>query len=148
VSHTALVIDSGTFSTANIVEALSKVEKHTIVSQYEKETGIEITCYRPLDLDDTEREIIVKKAISYVGCTYGYAKILTNFLDFLLGGLYVFRRITTPEKDPMCYEIVSIAYSEDNLYFGTEPGAALPEEILLYCEAHPKKYQKIFTYKK
>jgi len=87
-----------------------------------------------------ERETIVRKAQTYVGRPYGVGQLIFHFLDWLLLGAYVFRRLGS-DKYPICSWVVAHAYAVVGKYFGQPPGAADPDHIWDFVVAKPDKYQ-------
>lgn len=143
INHTGIVVESGTIETAKVIEARSHVLKHTLWEAYHTKSDL-VSIFRPLDLTDDQKKTIVDKALDYEGRTYGYFKILTNSLDFFIGGKYVFRRLTNDDNYPICSWIVSHGFSKVGLTFGCPPGKATPDDICDYCSDHRSKYQRIF----
>lgn len=147
VNHAGIVVENGTIKTADAVEALLKVEKHTIWSYYKGMTD-KIAIFRPIGLNDKEKNIITEKAIDYVGRSYGWFKILMHMLDYFLGGIYFFRRLANSDKYPICSWVVANAYSKVGLNFGCDPGQANPDDLWDYCIEHPNKYELILDLQK
>lgn len=143
INHTGISTESGTLKTANVIEALWKVEHHTLWEQYNGKRD-EVAIFRPLFLNDEEKKIIVNKALDYKGRDYGWLKIVTHAADFFFGGTYLFRRITNDDKYPICSWVVAHAYGKVGYHFGCDPGQANPDDIWDYCINHPNKYQYIF----
>ena len=147
INHTGIVVEQGTIGSADVIEALATVKKHTLWEQYHGQSD-QVAVFRPLGLTDEQKKIIVDKAIDYEGRTYGYAKIATNALDFFTGGHYIFRRLTNSDRYPICSWVVAHSYSKVGLTFGCDPGQANPDDIWDYCLGHPDKYQLIFSLQK
>ena len=144
INHTGIVVEQGTIGSADVIEALSKVKKHTLWSHYHGQSD-QVAIFRPLGLTDEQKKIIVDKAIEYEGRIYGYAKIATNALDFFTGGHYIFRRLTNSDRYPICSWVVAHSYSKVGLTFGCDPGQANPDDIWDYCIANPDKYELVFN---
>jgi hypothetical protein len=144
VNHTGIVIEKGTIETANVIEALTTVQEHTLWSEYHGKSD-EITIFRPLNLTPEQKTTIVDKAVDYKGRKYGYLKIAGNALDFFLGGAYVFRRLTNNDNYPICSWVVAESYSKVDKTFGVAPGAATPENICDFCVLHPNEYRLLFN---
>lgn len=144
INHTGIAVEDGTLSTANVVEALATVKKHTLLSQYHGQTD-KVAIFRPLGLTDDQKKLISDKALDYVGRDYGWFKILAHTADFFTGGHYIFRRIANSDNYPICSWVVAHAYSKAGLTFGCDPGQANPDDIWDFCMKHPEKYQLIFN---
>lgn len=142
VNHVGIVVEPGTINIANAVEALRKVEKHTIYSQYHDQKD-KIAIYRPNGLSNEDIQKIVDKANSYVGQPYGWLKIVGHSLDYFTGGRYVFRRLFNSDNYPICSWVVAHSYKTAGLNFGCEPGMASPDDIWDYCITYTDKYTNI-----
>ena len=147
VNHTGITVEPGTIESADVVEALSKVQKHTLWSKYHGQSDT-VAIFRPLGLTDDQKKIIVDKANDYVGREYGWFKILAHSADFFTGGHYFFRRLACSDNYPICSWVVSHAYSKVGLTFGCDPGQANPDDIWDYCMGHQDKYQLVFNLQK
>jgi hypothetical protein len=139
ISHVGLIVAPGDLDTAMAVEALKKV-RHAPFKQHIGET---LEVFRPENLTPEETDNICARAMSYVGKTYGYLKILTHTLDGLLMGAYVFRRFTNVDAYPICSWLVAHAYLAAGKDFGVPAGAATPDDIEDFIRKHPDKYSLI-----
>ncbi len=138
VNHVGIVVGGGPIATAVVVEALSKVFEHPLMQQYGG-TSHEVAIYRPQNIPPEDLAKIGAKAKSYVGREYGYAQIAMHFLDWMLLGAYVFRRLGS-DRYPICSWVVAHAYAAAKYHFGVEPGAATPDDIWDYVTTHPNNY--------
>lgn len=141
VNHIGVVVNDD--SEAIVVEALSKVKRHKLWDEYGN-SKTRIAVYRPTSLTSDEIDLIVGKAESYVGCSYGYGKIFAHLGDWLLGGRYFFRRFASMDKYPICSWVVADAYAAANKNFGCPVGMAEPDDIWDFVNAHPDKYEVIW----
>ena len=87
--------------------------------------------------------IVVAEAREQVGKTYGFLKILGHFLDWLLLGAYIFRRLTQNGDYPICSWLVAHAFDKAGKTFGVHPGAATPDDIWDFVVDNPDKYKRI-----
>jgi hypothetical protein len=142
VNHVGIVVEGGPMSKTVIVEASSKVMKHSF-DRYARSVTTKVAVYRPLNLTEEELAAIVTKANSYVGATYGYGKIVAHFIDWCLGGRYFARRFTSSDNYPICSWVVSYAYMAAGKDFGVEAGAASPDDIWDFVTANPDKYVEV-----
>jgi len=142
INHVGIVVEEGPIYKANAIEALTKVKKHTIFTQYHNSPN-KVAIFRPLNLTKDDSDKIVEKALSYENLDYGYLKIVTHFLDFFTGGNYIFRRITNNDDYPICSWIVAHAYKVADKHFGCEPGMANPDHIWDFCINNTKKYSNV-----
>ncbi|MCA9571715.1 MAG: hypothetical protein KC656_27950, partial [Myxococcales bacterium] len=110
-----------------IVEALARVVQHPFLPAYANAWS-EVAVFRCEALTDEERAEVVRRAGAYVGRRYGYLQLVAHFLDWLLQGAFVFRRLTSTARYPICSWLVAHAYKgiDD---FGTRPGGASPDDI-------------------
>lgn len=138
VNHVGIVTGIGGEG-ATIVEALTKVKRRQLKSYWGKK-NTDVAIFRPINLTHDEKTLILDKADSYVGASYGYGKIVAHFLDWCLGGAYVFRRIARMDKYPICSWLVAYAYAEAGKDFGVPAGAASPDDIWDFVVANPDKY--------
>jgi hypothetical protein len=99
--------------------------------------------FRPLNLTDADLAKVVAKADTYVGRRYGYLKILAHWLDWLLQGAYVFRRLARQDRYPICSWVVAHAFAAAGKHFGVEPGAATPDDIWDFVTGHPDRYREV-----
>jgi hypothetical protein len=144
VNHVGLVVKEGDLKTAVVVEALIKVKRHPLWSQYgpPKEDGVAI--YRSVNLTDEEIDTIVKEAEQQVGKDYGFLKIAMHFLDWMFFGIYFFRRLVPNSRYPICSWLVAHSYSKAGKDFGVVPGAAEPDDIWDFIkEKRPQYFQEI-----
>jgi len=140
VNHAALVVGRDPFDGPILVEALSTVKRHGLRDAY-RGGGSDLAVYRPRNVPPEALAAIVRKASSYVGRQYGYGKILLHWLDWLLLGAYVFRRLGRMERYPICSYVVASAYAAGGYTFGVEPGAASPDDIWDFVTANPRYYE-------
>jgi hypothetical protein len=141
-SHTGIIVESGTVESAVIVEALSKVKRHPLGQRYGG-ANHEVAVFRALNLTDADLAGVVAKAETYVGRRYGYLKILAHWLDWVLQGAYVFRRLTNQDRYPICSWVVAYAFAEAGRHFGVEPGAATPDDIWDFVTENPDRYREV-----
>lgn len=141
-THTGVIVKGGPIEQAVIVEALSHVVRHRLWDRYAG-TRKEVAVFRPLNMSAQEIAEVVAKAETYVGRRYGYLKLLAHWLDWLLQGAYVFRRLTRQDRYPICSWLVAYSFAAAGKYFGVEPGAADPDDIWDFVRAHPDAYREI-----
>ena len=122
-----------------IVEALSRVRRHPVQKQYGNGRS-KIAVYRPLNLTPEQKAAVLKRAESYVGCRYGYAKIALHLLDWILLGAFVFRRLARGKRYPICSWLVAHAFKAVRKDFGVQVGQASPDDIWDFVTTHPGIY--------
>ena len=143
VNHVGIVVEAGDSTNAVIVEASTKVVKRSFYA-YRRSPTTMVAVYRPTNVSDGEIHTICAAADRYVGATYGYLKIVAHFLDWCLGGRYVFRRIAAMDRYPICSWVVAQAYADAGLNFGVPAGSADPDDIWDFCVANPDKYRAVW----
>lgn len=140
VNHVGIVVQGGPPTAgargAITIDAMSRVLWRPLIEQ--KSPCI---VFRPLNLTEEELDIIVEKALSYRARRYGYVKIATHFLDWCLGGAYVFRHLTQSDRYPICSWVIAQAYAEADKTFGVKPGQAQPDDIYDFCMENGDKYE-------
>jgi Permuted papain-like amidase enzyme, YaeF/YiiX, C92 family len=142
VNHTGIVVKGGTPDQAVIVEASSKVLKHSMNGYYNSK-NTKVAVFRPKNISPATIDTIVYRAEKYVGMKYGYIKIVAHFLDWCLGGVYFFRRFAFMDKYPICSWVVAYAYADSGYTFGVEPGGCSPDDIWDFCLFNADKYEMI-----
>ncbi|UCB43790.1 MAG: hypothetical protein JSV77_03845 [Dehalococcoidales bacterium] len=143
VNHVGLVVEAGDLKEAIVVEALSRVKRHRLWLQYGPPKEDLVAVHRATNLTPDEVKLIVAAAEKQVGKKYGYLKIVAHFLDWMLLGAYVFRRLVPDGKYPICSWLVAYAFGKADKHFGVEPGAATPDDIWDFIEGNPDRYQEV-----
>lgn len=144
INHTGIVTGFGPIIIADSVEALLKVERHTLYSQYHNKKD-KVAIFRPININEEQIIEIIRKANSYVGKQYGWLKIVAHSLDYFIGKKYIFRRLTNNDNYPICSWVVSHSYKAAGLNFGCDSGMADPDDIWDFCISNPNKYQRILN---
>ena len=148
VNHVGVVVESGSLEKAKVVEALSRVKHHRLWDRYGPPKKDSVAIYRQTNLNEHEINIIVNEAESQVGKKYGYFKIFAHLLDWILLGVYIFRRIARNGKYPICSWLVAHAYEKVEKDFGVAAGAVNPDDIWDFIEEHPDIYKEIHPLKR
>jgi cell wall-associated NlpC family hydrolase len=143
VNHVGVVVEGGGIPDAVVVEALIKVREHKLWKQYGPPKKDHVAVYRATNLTPEDVAVIVAEAVEQVGRPYGFGKIIAHFLDWLLTGAYFFRRLTSSGNYPICSWLVAHAYAEAGYTFGTDPGAADPDDIWDFVTKKPGHYECI-----
>lgn len=143
VNHVGIVVTEGGVDRAVVVEALSKVKKHPM-ARYQNKTKTAVAVFRPLDLTPEQIGMVVAKALEYEGRSYGYGKIVAHFLDWVLQGAYLFRRLTSDDRYPICSWVVAYAFEKARpRFFGVDPGSADPDDIWDWIVDHPDLWEQV-----
>lgn len=144
VNHVGVVVQGGPIDTAIVVEALSRVRRHSLWARYSRKPRTSVAVYRANNVSPDMIQKIVVKADAYVGYEYGWLTIVAHFLDWLLQGAYVFRRIIGQDRYPICSWVVAYAYKAAGLDFGVEARAASPDDIWDFVvEERPDLYSEV-----
>lgn len=147
VNHVGVVVEEGTLKTATVVEALSRVKRHSLGKRYGPPRTDSVAIYRAKNLTPEEINTIVNAAEDYVGYKYGYPKVLAHVLDWFLLGAYVFRRMATMDKYPVCSWVVAFSFLKADKHFDVEPGAATPDDIWDFIHRNPEIYEQVYPLK-
>lgn len=148
VNHVGIIVEVGSVRHCMVIEALSKVKKHSLWSQYGPLKKDLVAVFRPINLTQNEKGIILHTANKQVGRKYGYFKIITHLLDWMLLGAYVFRRLTNDGRYPICSWLVAHSFAKAKKYFDVKPGAADPDDIWDFVVGNPDKYQEVYPLSK
>jgi len=143
VNHVGLVVEGGDLRAAIIVEAVSRVKRHGLWPAYGPPGEDSVAIYRATNLSQDEINAIVARAESHVGKKYGYVMIVAHFLDWLLLGVYVFRRVVPGSRYPICSWVVADAFGKTGKDFGVEVGMATPDDIWDFATTQPSKYEQV-----
>lgn len=143
VNHVGLVVESGDLRHCVVVEALVRVRRHRLWSRYGPPRKDDVAVYRPRNLRPAQLQVILAEAEEQVGRRYGVLKLLAHFLDWLLLGAYLFRRLTDSGDYPICSWLVAHAFAKAGLDFGVKPGAASPDDVWDFVTSHPRRYVRV-----
>ena len=143
VNHVGLIVEDGPLTDVDMVEAVSTVKRHGLWAKYGPRHEDSVAIYRPMNLTDEQTDLIVDEALRQVGKSYGYVKAAAHFLDWVLLGAYVFRRMARSKRYPICSWLVADAFKTAGQHFGVAPGAASPDDIWDFIQAHPDIYETI-----
>ena len=147
VNHVGLVVQRGDMKTAIVVEALYKVMRHKLWSQYGSPKKDCVAVYRATNLTAEQVKDIVAEAEKQVGKKYGYCMIVAHLKDWLFLGIYLFRRLIPGNKYPICSWVVADAFAKVGKDFGVEVGMATPDDIWDFIEKNTEKYKEIHPLK-
>ena len=135
VNHVGVVVEAGPIEGAVVIEALSRVKRHRLVGQYEGMSH-EVAVYRPMNVSQDEVNVIVAAAEYYESRRYGWPRLILHFLDWVLLGAYVFRRLAG-DRYPICSWLVAHSFKKAGLFFGVEPGEAQADDIWDFALQNP-----------
>ncbi len=141
VNHVGVVVEAGSLDEAVVIEALSRVRRHRLMDQYAG-TRHEVAVYRPRDVSEDGVRVIVAAAEGYEGREYGWLKLILHFLDWVLLGVYLFRRLAG-NRYLICSWLVAHSFRKAGLFFGVEPGEAQPDDIWDFIQESPDRYREV-----
>lgn len=94
-----------------------------------------------LNLSDSDRETIVRKALQFEGRPYGIHQYPFLLLDALFQ-TDVFGDIPLGRLFPVCSALLGYAYAAVNRYWGDRPSGLTPNEAYFFAEkGHPEFFQ-------
>lgn len=129
VNHAGLIVDNR----GTMIEALATVKKHNIVLAYEANSNrSQVAIFRPRNATPQILAAICGEAETFVGDSYGYAKIALHVADGLLGKLWIpplFTRLAFMDDFPICSYIDAKSYAVVAWYFGVKARMATPDDI-------------------
>jgi hypothetical protein len=145
--HVGMIVSEGEDLDAIAIEALTTVERHPLRDEY-GDGKTELIVYRPINLTDAEKIIIMVAAHADVGKQYGYGKLLLHFGDWCCSEVVgrdvcLFRRLALVDKFPICSFAVARWWAAAKKFFGVKVGAASPDDIWDFCQGNPDKYQRV-----
>lgn len=138
VNHSAIVVSGGTVEEAVIVEARSRVKRHRLIEAYGG-TKERVAVHRLRAITADQRAAVCKKAESYVGRRYGYAKLVAHAGDWGISELtgsevHILRSLMRMDRYPICSWVVAYAYAAGGVEFGVPAYAAQPDDIWDYVQ--------------
>jgi hypothetical protein len=81
--------------------------------------------------------------MSYVGKNYGWEKLIPHLLDHTLGGVYLFRRLNSDQRYPICSWVLEWAFHEIGWGFGVPLGSTDPDDAWDYCIENKSRFDCI-----
>lgn len=142
VNHVGFISTDSRLRFADCIEALSTIKEHSLWAQYAS-GGTEVAVYRVKKWSAEDRARCIELAREYKGRKYGYPALAAHFLDWLLQGAYVFRRLTNSDDYPICSWLVDCVCGKLEVTFDVPAGAANPDDIWDYIQAHPEEFDEI-----
>lgn len=139
--HVGCVVQAGDGLEAICVEALNRVERHSLKSQYEGK-AVEIRVFRPLCLNEEQKATIIRYLEQHVNDKYGYGKILLHGAHWITGWDW-WLKMSVLDKFPICSYLIAKGYGFAGYYFGVEPGQASPDDMMDDCLAHPDCFAEV-----
>lgn len=144
VNHAGLIVQGGPVEEAIAVEALIRVKRHPLWSQYGPPSADLVAVYRPKNLTAAEIDKIARAAEKYVTEDYGVIRLAAHLADWFLLGAYAFRRIVPKGKYPICSWLVAESFSKAGKDFGVEAGEASPDDIWDFVTKQTDKYEMVY----
>ena len=141
--HVGMIVEPGEGLDAVCIEALNRVERHTLDSQYAGK-AVEIRVYRPLTWSDEDKIAILVHLEAEVGERYGYAKIALHGLKWLTGWNW-WLRLAVIDRWPICSYLIADATARRGYRFGIDAKMATPDDMMDYCHENVTRYSFIGT---
>ena len=139
-NHVGAVVVNGPLSQAKVVEALWKVRYGSLYEQYH-DSNTKISIWRPKNIPKAEKFAIADEGLKYIGCKYGWWKILLHAIGL--------KRWCSFKKRPICSFLVGVMYDVKGYTFGKTPNMALdPDDIHDFCVNNPDKYELVLDWTK
>jgi hypothetical protein len=136
-NHVGVITKTGSLHSAEITEALWKVQTAPMYVRYHKQGKVAV--FRPLNVEDEGIEEIQAEALAHVGQTYGWWKLVFHLAARLTRWQWV-KSLLFVDSRPICSYLVALAYQKAGLTFGIEGRSADPDEMMDYCLSHPGNY--------
>lgn len=145
-SHVGCIVTPGIIRRVQAVEALRRVERHSLWDQYAGSKH-ELNIFRPLNIRLPHMALIVHDLERQVGRKYGYGKLV----------LHLFRKITRDprwlrfsslDQYPICSYLVARSFEKYGYDFGVPYSMATPDDMHDFCLANPEKYQELWPWRK
>lgn len=136
VSHAGVVVVDGVVSW--VIEALGRVEKTPLLIDRDSQVAV----FRHRTMTRDQALTVWARAAMSLGQKYGYATILTSALDWLLGGEFVFRRLTRGSIN--CSMLAARCYEKVGISFGVSSGQATPDDLWDYVKSHPEEWECVY----
>ena len=145
VNHVGILVEDGPVDEAIAVEALIRIKRHPLWSQYGPPSSDLVAIYRPRNLSADQIVKIVKAAGEFVHQKYGFIRLAAHLADWFLLGAYVFRRLVPKGKYPICSWLVAESFREAGKHFGLSAGAASPDDIWDFVTLETDKYEEVYA---
>lgn len=145
-NHSYLIVQGGPWREAKCIGAGGHgVVEHDVWADQRS------VVWRPLNLTDAQRSLIVDAARASIGRPYGYSKIVAWWLDWLCGlglvDIAVWRRLCHDPEFQFCTSSLHIwnSFGEGaGKDFGVgDPVRVSPDCIADFAETHPDYYERI-----
>lgn len=142
-NHVGLIGYEGIDLRAWGIEALnSGVKFHQLYNRYG--SGSDICVFRPINLSQSDADLIYEEAGRLINRPYGWGKIALHAMDYCIGNKYFFRKIGGLDRFPICSYLVAAAYNAAGKDFGVSTSEASPDDIWDFVTSNPDKYEFIW----
>jgi hypothetical protein len=142
-AHCGVIVGPGEDLAASVIESNAITRRRTLKEGYGS-NDTELCVFRPLNLTDAEKRLILAKAETFVGKKYGVLKLGLHLADWFLDGAYVFRRLGRMDRYPICSYTVARSFQAAGKDFGVSDYAASPDDIWDFCVNNPDKYRFVW----
>lgn len=143
VNHTGIIAADTELEKSFSIEALYRGVSYHPFYKFYSGKPISIEIWRPININEHNKNIIVASARRDVGEHYGYFDLGMQFLDVITGNHYFFRRLGKIGKWSICSTKVIQWYNEAGYDFGFEAHEGQPDDIRKFCQTHKEYYTKV-----
>lgn len=145
VNHIGIITIGGAVTVAQITEALSTVQQHSLWGKYGPPKGDDIAIFRYRPLSPEQAAGIQKGAQTELGKRYGYLKIAAHVADYLLFNVYLFRRLCRMKNYPICSWLAAWLFKKNvNYEFGMPYEEVSPDDMWDWMNGHPLEWEVIW----
>lgn len=138
-NHVGVITKAGSLVGAEVTEALWRV---TTSPMHKYHKNGKVAVFRPLNVEDEDLEEIRAEALSHVGETYGWWKLIFHLLARVTG-IKRFKQVFFIDSRPICSMLVALAYEKAGFTFGVSGRSADPDEMMDFCLSHAGKYYPV-----
>lgn len=139
-SHVGVFTSVRSLELAEGIEALWRVTEHGVWEARRRTKAEHLAIFRPVNLTDFQKRVILTELRSHIGEKYGWWKPLFHLAAKLTGKSW-FTRFFFIDDRPICSYLVAIAFEAAGLTFGVEGRTATPDDIWDFVLSNPDKYR-------
>lgn len=140
-NHVGMITSWGRMGDAQCVEALGRVKCHSFWDKYHLSNS-RVAIYRPINITEDQRLIMVDEASKHCGEKYGWWKLLFHLEEKITGKRTWANRLFIRRR-PICSFLVGIIFAKADLHFGMKGTALTPDDIMDFIEVNPEKYKLV-----
>jgi hypothetical protein len=122
-------------------EALWTIKHHFWWDHYRKQQGTAVAVFRPLGLDESQRNAMIDNWLSRTGQRYGWWRLFTFLGEKGTAGIIPFTALHFQDTRVVCSNHIGLGAEKAGLWLGDQPNMLDPNEAMDYCDDHPKEYK-------